>query len=69
METELVPYQKINSLAKRIEKANLKRLHTSPTWGTIANKVNSLILEVRSDPCVVLIRNDWREIMKQRGTL
>lgn len=55
--------------ALRLERANLKQYHTSPSAGAICSAADTFIIEERpySNGGSLVMKEGWREAMKMRA--
>jgi len=63
-ETELVTYKQWDNYAMRIFNANMRRDHRSLSWGGIASRAQSFIIEIQIDRDVMIVRKGWRAAMR-----
>jgi TFIIF-interacting CTD phosphatase-like protein len=65
MNTEYVTYKQFDSMAKRIEKKNLKQYGRSLSFSGIARRAYSYIVELQDDHKCMIVKEGWREAMKK----
>jgi len=66
MENEIISYGQFDSALKRIEKANLKKHRESLSFGSMSNHCHGIIIEIQTDKKCMIVKKDWRAILKKR---